>query len=740
VPETTSVVSDAVQPLLATKVHPPQGRGGRLVDREALVDRLVAGQSGRLTVISAPAGWGKTTLVLQWRRRTGAGQRFGWVSLDEADSDPTSFWAYVTEALSLMYPGSTRAARRRAGRRRRDLGELLGPALVNGLAGVAEHGVLVLDDYQAVGSPRVDDQLTFLVDHLPDCLHLAVVSRTEPALPLARLRARGELTELHAADLRFTPGEAGHLLTEVLGLRLGRADVLTLQRRTEGWAAALHLAALSLRSSRDPSRSIVGFTGEHEHLVQYLTAEVLGGLDPLLRSWLAETAVLDRFCAPLCDAVTGRDDAEEMLRRAEQANLFVLSLDDRHEWFRYHHLFRDMLRARGDRTTGGDELHRRASAWFAGHSMPAEAIRHALLAGEIGSAHRLVARHWNHEYNAGRLTTVNGWLDALGVERIRQDPWLAAARVLIWADEGRLDELDAWLEVDPTVDGYPYAVLRALHRFKSGDLDKACEELERAEQLRSESEPFWPTVEHCVRGTTAYWSGDDATARTSLAAAVTLARSYDNVAAYTYATGYLALVALDAEDDHVARRRLDQVTTHLDPAADLATHFVVALPLLALGRLLVRDGRSEEARGLLERAAELSRNGAGRLERVATTTELARVLDRAGDRQAAERLRIEATALLRLSAQPGRASVLLAGTPSAPRVRIASTGDELTAREAAVLQLLPTRLTLREIADDLFVSHNTVKTHARTLYRKLGVSTRDEAVAAARSGGLLRPT
>ena len=739
-PETTSVVSDEAQPLLATKVHPPQGRSGRLVDREALVDRLVAGQSGRLTVISAPAGWGKTTLVLQWRRRTGAGQRFGWVSLDESDSDPTSFWAYVTEALSVMYPGSTSAVRRLASQRRPDLGELLGPALVNSLAGVAEHGVLVLDDYQAVGSPRVDDQLTFLVDHLPDCLHLAVVSRTEPALPLARLRARGELTELHAADLRFTPGEAGNLLTEVLGLRLGRADVLTLQRRTEGWAAALHLAALSLRSSRDPARSIVGFTGEHEHLVQYLTAEVLGRLDPQLRSWLAETAVLDRFCAPLCDAVTGRDDAEEMLRRAEQANLFVLSLDDRHEWFRYHHLFRDMLRAKGDRTTGGDELHRRASAWFAGHGMPAEAIRHALLAGEVGSAHRLVARHWNHEYNAGRLTTVNGWLDALGVERIRQDPWLAAARVLIWADEGRLDELDAWLEVDPTVDGYPYAVLRALHRFKSGDLDKAGDELERAEQLRSESEPFWPTVEHCVRGTTAYWSGDAATARTSLAAAVTLARSYDNVAAYTYATGYLALVALDAEDDHVARRRLDQVTRHLDPAADLATHFVVALPLLALGRLLVRDGRSEEARGVLERAAEAARSGAGRLERVATTTELARLLDRAGDRPVAERLRTEATALLRLSARPGRASVLLADSPSAPRVRIASTGDELTAREAAVLQLLSTRLTLREIADDLFVSHNTAKTHARTLYRKLGVSTRDEAVAAARSGGLLRPT
>ena len=226
-PETTYVVSDHAQPLLATKVHPPQGRSGRLVDREALVDRLVAGQSGRLTVISAPAGWGKTTLVLQWRRRIGAGQRFGWVSLDESDSDPTSFWAYLTEALSVMYPDRTAAARRLAGLRRPDLGELLGPALVNSLAGVAEHGVLVLDDYQAVGSPRVDRQLTFLVDHLPDCLHLAVVSRTEPALPLARLRASGELTELHAADLRFTPGEAENLLTGVLGLRLGQADVLS---------------------------------------------------------------------------------------------------------------------------------------------------------------------------------------------------------------------------------------------------------------------------------------------------------------------------------------------------------------------------------------------------------------------------------------------------------------------------------------------------------------------------------
>ncbi len=381
------------------------------------------------------------------------------------------------------------------------------------------------------------------------------------------------------------------------------------------------------------------------------------------------------------------------------------------------------------------ELHRRASRWFDQHDMAADAVRHAMLAPDLGRAHAVVARRWNHEYNAGRLTTVNSWLDDLGIDRLRLDPWLAAARVLIWADEGRLDELDAWLEVDPVVDGYPYAVLRALHRFKSGDLTRAQEELDRAEQQRSESEPFWPTVEHCVRGATGYWTGDHATARSALATATTLARSYDNAAGHTYASGYLALLALESGDETVARRRLDQVAVHLEPASDLAQHFVLALPLLAHGRLLLAEGRTAEARTVLERATVAARSGAGRLERVATVAALARLLEPAGERAAAERLRDEGAALLRLSAAPGRALSLLADVPASPRVVVE--GEALTPREAAVLQRLPGQQTLREIADELFVSHNTAKTHARTLYRKLGVSTRDEAVTAARAGGLL---
>lgn len=700
------------------------------------MDRLVTGQSGRLTVITAPAGWGKTTVALEWRRRSAGSTPFGWIALDEGDNDPTTFWAYVVQAFSAMFPGRTIAAHL-GPRQRGDVRARVIPALVNGLAEAGE-GILILDDYHLVPSRLIAEQLAYFVDHMPARLHVAVVTRSKPALPLARLRARGELTELHALDLRFSPAETGTLLNDVLGLRLGAKDVVALQEQTEGWAVGLQLAALSLRSKRHPAAIIHGFNGEHEHLVQYFGSEVLAHLDPTLRSWLIETANLDRFCVPLCDAVTKRTDGAEMLVRAEQANLFLFALDDRREWFRYHQLFAEMLRSELAKSTPGHRtgLDRRASKWFAAHDAPAEAVRYALKAGDLDAVGQLVGRHWNYEYNLGHLATVDGWLTALGEDRVRDDPWLSAARVLVWADEGRLDELDAWLEVDPTVDGYPYAVLRALHRFKSGDLGRAGDELDRAQRLRSQSEPFWPTVERCVRGATAYWAGDLAAARTSLASATTLARSYDNIAGLTYATGYLALLALDAEDMVMARRRLDPVLEYLDPSADLAAHFVLALPLLVLGRLLELDGELDRAERVLTRAVNCARGGAGRLERVATAATLARSSHRRGDRQAAARLLSEAAALLRLSPDPGRAAALVADEPSAPRLRTTG-GGELTAREAALLRMLPTQLSLREIADALYVSRNTAKTHSNALYRKLGVSTREEAVSAARASGLL---
>jgi LuxR family maltose regulon positive regulatory protein len=728
--------------LIATKVRVPHVRR-QIVPRDGLVERLVAGESGRLTLVSAPAGWGKSTLVLEWLRRAGD-RRVAWLSLEPDDADPTRFWAYVVHALARALPAEMAATVRLVDGRRLDVDGVLVPSLVNAVDGAAAGRTeLVLDDYHCVSSDALDRQVARLVDHLPAGLHLVVLTRVRPALPLARLRARGELCELTARDLRFSPAETRSLLTDTLGLHLAPADVAALHRRTEGWAAALHLAALhlaalSLRSRGDRGRAIATF-GAHEHLVDYLVGEVLSGLDDDLRGFVTETSVLDRLSAPLCEAVTRRPDAGRLLERAEQANLFLLPVDDRGEWYRYHQLFAGVLRLQ----LGRDDperlplLHARASDWFAAAGQASEAVRHALASGDLDAAERLVGVYWNHEYNIGHLATVSGWLGALGDERVRRDPWLSAARVMIWADEGQLDELDAWLEADAggTVDGYPFAVLRALHRFKSGDLARAAQELDGAARLRSQSEPFWPTVEHCLRGAVAYWSGDPATARTAAAAAATLARAYDNVAGLTYALGYLGLVALDDGDTAAAGRRLAQAACQLEPGSDLASHFVLALPLLAAGQLALLRDDATQALAPLQRAVSSARRGAGRLERIATLAALGRALERADrHREGAVVLR-EATALLRLCADPRRAATLLGDQPGAPRP--SAGGALLTPRESALLMLLPSALSLREIAQELYVSRNTVKTHSRTLYRKLSASTREEAVEAARAGGLL---
>jgi LuxR family transcriptional regulator, maltose regulon positive regulatory protein len=334
---------------------------------------------------------------------------------------------------------------------------------------------------------------------------------------------------------------------------------------------------------------------------------------------------------------------------------------------------------------------------------------------------------------------VSGWLDALGDERVRRDAWLSAARVLVWADEGRLDELDAWLDLDSgrLVDGYPYAIMRALHRFKSGDLGRAEADLARARSLRAPTHPFWPTVEHYVRGVTAYWAGDRARAKTDLASAAALAHSYGNVAGHTYSLGYLTLLALEDGDVDLAERRLVELTAQRDSGSDLAEHYVLALPCLAAGLLEDRRGQPEEAVGELERAVALARRGAGRLERIATLAALGRALERRADRPRALPLLTEASALLNGCPDPGRAAVLLADQPNVRRPPVATGGDPLTPREVAVLRLLPTQLSLREIAESLYVSHNTVKTHSRAVYRKLHASSREEAVQIARGDGLL---
>ena len=331
--------------LLATKLHVPQPQPG-FVGRARLVAALEGGLAARLILICAPAGAGKTALLADWAR---SGRRpVAWLSLDEADNDPARFWRHTVAALDRARPGIAER-----------VAPLLGPppppsfdglvtVLINELAAQAgdEEVLLVLDDYHLIDAQPVHASLTFLLEHLPAGLHLVLASRIDPPLPLARLRAGRQLTELRAQDLRFTADEAAALLREAVGADLPGAEVAALTARAEGWAAGLQLAALSLRGQADTAGFVAAFSGSHRFVLDYLTQEVLGQQSEPVRRFLLETSVLERLSGELCNAVTGRTDSQAMLQQVERAGLFLVPLDEVRGWWRYHHLFADLLRAR----------------------------------------------------------------------------------------------------------------------------------------------------------------------------------------------------------------------------------------------------------------------------------------------------------------------------------------------------------------------------------------------------------
>src|SRR6266545_3281048 len=378
-------------PLLETKLHVPRRRRG-LVARPRLSERLSRGAESALTVVSAPAGFGKTTLLAQWLATApGDGPSAAWLSLDQRDNDPTVFWTYLVAALQTAAHGVGAGALSLLQSPRPPIEAVLA-TLLNDLGAVSNDVVLVLDDYHVIDARDVQDGMAFLLEHLPPQIHLVIASRTDPALPLARLRGRGELVEIRAADLRFTPDEAAAYLNGVMGLVLTARDVAALEGRTEGWIAALQLAALSMQGRDDVAAFIAGFAGDDRYIVDYLTEEVLQRQPEQVRHFLLRTSILDRLCGPLCDAVTGQDGGKAMLAALERGNLFLVPLDDRRRWYRYHHLFADVLQARllDEQPDRVHELHRRASAWYERNGERSEAIRHALAAEDFERAADLV--------------------------------------------------------------------------------------------------------------------------------------------------------------------------------------------------------------------------------------------------------------------------------------------------------------------------------------------------------------
>jgi LuxR family maltose regulon positive regulatory protein len=455
------MLSGVPLPILTTKLHAPAQRPG-IVRRGRLDDRLDDALHRKLTLVSAPAGFGKTTVIAGWARRRGhrRGPHVAWLSLDEGDSDPGRFLTYLLAALRGPVPG--------AGEEVLPMLELPQPPpvesvltpLVNDLAAAGTDLVLVLDDYHSIDSRLVDDAVTFLVNHLPPRLHLIIASREDPPLPLSRLRARAELNELRAPDLRFTAEESVRFLNEVRGLGLTAEDVASLESSTEGWIAGLQLAALSLQGEPDPAERIRAFSGSHRFVLDYLVEDVLARLSPEVLRFLLLTSVLDRLCGPACDAVTLGTSGQATLEWLERSNLFIVPLDGERHWYRYHHLLRELLRQRlgqAEPAASVDALHVRASRWHEDNGLDLEAFRHAAAGHDIGRALRLIRGHGLPLYVRGALAPIAAWLSSLPPEAPDEWPELRVLQATVLLGSGQtagitelLDQAEATLATRET--------------------------------------------------------------------------------------------------------------------------------------------------------------------------------------------------------------------------------------------------------------------------------------------------
>ncbi len=564
-PAPASQPGDPLISLLATKLHIPRPRP-HLVLRPHLTEQLQQGMERALTLISAPAGFGKTTLLAQWLAESGT--LAAWLSLGSEDNDSTSFLSYLIAALQTLDPQTGITALALLRTPQPPSPETVIAVLTNDLAGHEGDFALVLDDYHVIADESIQRGMTFLLEHLPPQLHLILASRADPPLPLARLRAQGQLCEVRIADLRFGAAEVSTFLQAVMGLDLPPEAIAILENRTEGWIAGLQLAALSLQGRADVSAFLAAFTGSHRYVLDYLSEEVLARQPAPVQTFLLHTSILERLSGPLCDAVREQEGSQAMLEALDKANLFVVALDDERRWYRYHHLFAEGLRRhlqqRGPALV--PQLHRRASAWYEQHELPAEAVQHALAVPDVELAARLIEPIALPAAFQGQLYTVLGWLSALPKALVRTRPFLCVsyARLLLYsnqfeaakvrlqeAEEGIREEMPA--EQAQTILGGVLAVRAGIAYF-SGDFPHAISLAHQAFALLPTAEVF-PRASATAITIRAYLINGDVTpaAEHEVAAAVALIRISGNLFATVMSICLLAQL-------HVLQGRLRQAT------------------------------------------------------------------------------------------------------------------------------------------------------------------------------------
>jgi LuxR family maltose regulon positive regulatory protein len=740
----------AAAPMLETKLRPPDRRPG-IVARPELLARLDEASERRLTLMSAPAGWGKTTLVGDWLASR-AGDEPAWVALDEADNDPARFWRYVAEAL------------RRAGAPVEDgvVGALSGAgetveaglsALINGLADADGRTLLALDDYHLIGDEGIHVAVAFLCANAPEGLRVVMTSRSDPPIGLSRLRARGDLAEIRALDLRFSDDDARALLAEA-GLTLRDDEVARLRQRTEGWAAGLYLAGLSLRGREDAGSFIADFAGDDRLVVDYLADEVLEGLPPDRRDFLLRTSVLSRLSGPLCDAVAGVDGSARILAELERSNLFLVPLDNRREWYRYHHLFGELLQHELALTAPAEvaELHRRAAAWHLAEGSVDDAVHHAVGAGDLDQAADLIAEHWSDHLRRGWTVTTQRWLELLPPDTVVADVRLCLAETWLAINLGRPEDAERWLDAaeaceegwdDPQLEASRIAA-RSLARLLAGDAPEALRFGLQALAATEGDETWWRAAGCLAAGIALHACERMEESYPILEECAEVGRRTGAWAPALVALCHLAHQDAERGDLESAERRAREALAYADEESH-AEYPHAAGGHSGLAQVLVARGQLDEAQAHADRGSELARRGRAPTEIAYCVIVRGQVALARGDAATAGACARDAADLLDGAPAPGphlRTQLerleegLREGPPAGPARRPAEPTD-LTERELAVLRMLTGLASAREIADQLYVSHNTVKTQIKSIYRKLGVATRADAVARGRELGLL---
>jgi LuxR family maltose regulon positive regulatory protein len=734
-------------PLLRSKLTPARARKG-IAPRRRLLDRLREGRGSRLTLLCAPAGYGKTTLLAQWFEADRERTPFAWVSADEGDSDPVRLWSHLIVGLQGVHPraGTESLEALRGGPAAIESVAL--PLLLEELAD-APASVLVIDDWHRVRSTVCDESVRLLVEQAPSEVQIVLSSRSDPNLPVGRWRAHGELSEVRAADLRLSHVDAASFLHS-WNVDLAPEDIARLTERTEGWAAGLSLASILLQHEPDPHAFVLDFAGDSRHLLEYVSNDVLTSVGEEMRWFLLRVSVLDEVSGAACDAVLETHGSAAMLAEIERANLFLIPVDRHGERYRFHQLFRDVLR-RGLTVTDPEaaaRLHSRASAWYEAQGEVEAAVGHAIAGRDLARAAELVMLQWHSLVNDGRLTTLARWLEELSWPEAVAEPQLALARASLAAQTAlHADEIERWLAVasaspdpGPLANGIAsvescVALLRALYLTRGAG--PAVAAAQRALELEP-PESGWRRQALLGLGQALYLQGRSDEARAPLLEALRLPHAHDHAPASAAVLAYLALVDLDAGDLASARRRA-RASRELLEAHGLGGSYVATTTHVALARIHAARADASSELEELELAVRLSAPArpshwhAHALLRLASTRH--EVGDSAGARAALQSARADLETL----PDPGMLGALFesvaAELSSRPRHE-GFYGEPLSEAELRVLTLLSGGRSVSEVARELYLAPTTVKTHRRTIYRKLGVTNRQEAIARAAELGV----